>query len=174
MKLNEVINKLKKEIDEISAKLDQSNSEFKETRLKRRDAFLSFYDDLVIKVPEVYKHLTTKDSDSSLGVSGFAGLSLLDRDQPFGDALDQYEGGQTQMKNITFDFKPPGEQFDAESSARSGGEKTIAGLSLIFAMAQCQKPMPPPMILLDEVDAHLDNSNVELLSNYISTWKGAP
>lgn len=38
-------------------------------------------------------------------------------------------------------------------------------------MAQERIPQPPPMILLDEVDAHLDKENVELLSKFIKNWK---
>ena len=42
----------------------------------------------------------------------------------------------------------------------------MAGLALIFAMAK-SKQIPPHMILLDEVDAYLDEDNVNLLSKYI-------
>jgi len=34
-----------------------------------------------------------------------------------------------------------------------------------------KKPMQPPFILLDEVDAHLDEENVNLLSSYLAEWK---
>jgi chromosome segregation ATPase len=78
------------------------------------------------------------------------------------------------IKNIIYEFKPPNKQFDADISARSGGEKTIAGLALIFAMAIMKKPVIPPMILLDEVDAHLDNINVELLSSFLAQWHDSP
>lgn len=78
------------------------------------------------------------------------------------------------IQNILFDFKPPNKQFDSDVHARSGGEKTIAGLALIFSMAQMKKPACPPFILLDEVDAHLDPQNVELLSSYLANWKDAP
>jgi len=66
--------------------------------------------------------------------SGFANLSLLDRDQPFGDTIEEFDG-QTAIKNIIYEFKPPNKQFDSDITARSGGEKTIAGLALVFAMA---------------------------------------
>jgi chromosome segregation ATPase len=67
---------------------------------------------------------------------------------------------------MIYDFKPPNKQFDNDINSRSGGEKTIAGLALIFAMAQEKQPAPP-MILLDEVDAHLDKENIELLVKYL-------
>jgi chromosome segregation ATPase len=39
----------------------------------------------------------------------------------------------------------------------------MAALALIFSMAIDLHPYPPHMILLDEVDAHLDLDNVSLL-----------
>ena len=66
--------------------------------------------------------------------------------------------------------KPPNKLFDnGDINSRSGGEKTIAGLALLFSMAH-EKKVKPPMILLDEVDAHLDPDNVELLSAYLEKW----
>jgi chromosome segregation ATPase len=31
-------------------------------------------------------------------------------------------------------------------------------------------PQMPPMILLDEVDAHLDQDNIDLLSKFLKDW----
>ena len=39
------------------------------------------------------------------------------------------------VQNIVYDFKPPNKQFDNDINSRSGGEKTIAGLALVFALA---------------------------------------
>jgi structural maintenance of chromosome 1 len=46
----------------------------------------------------------------------------------------------------------------------SGGEKTVAALSLLFAIHSYH---PAPFFVLDEVDAALDNVNVAKVSNYI-------
>ena len=72
-----------------------------------------------------------------------------------------------------FDFRPPNKQFDFDISSRSGGEKTIAGLSLIFAMALSLKEYPH-FILLDEVDAHLDPENSKRLADFVKKHKGMP
>jgi chromosome segregation protein len=51
--------------------------------------------------------------------------------------------------------------------AMSGGEKTLAALSLIFAL---QRYKPAPFYYFDEVDAHLDEANAlkvgELIKQY--------
>jgi chromosome segregation ATPase len=46
----------------------------------------------------------------------------------------------------------------------------MAGLALVFALAQERHPQVPPMILLDEVDAHLDQENIDLLAKFLKDW----
>ncbi len=48
----------------------------------------------------------------------------------------------------------------------SGGEKTVAALALLFAIHSFH---PAPFFVLDEVDAALDNVNVNKVSNYIKS-----
>ena len=87
----------------------------------------------------------------------------MNREEPF----------QDEDQNIIYDFKPPNKQFDNDINSRSGGEKTIAGLALVFSLAMEKSPQPP-MILLDEVDAHLDQQNIDLLVKYIRNWENKP
>ena len=47
----------------------------------------------------------------------------------------------------------------------SGGEKTVASLSLLFAVHLVQ---PSPFFVLDEVDAALDNANVVRVADYVA------
>lgn len=58
---------------------------------------------------------------------------------------------------------PPLKRF-RDMEHLSGGEKTIAALALLFAIHSYQ---PSPFFVLDEVDAALDNANVERVLNYI-------
>ena len=46
----------------------------------------------------------------------------------------------------------------------SGGEKTVAALALLFAAHTYR---PSPFFILDEVDAALDPTNVQLVARYI-------
>ena len=53
--------------------------------------------------------------------------------------------------------QPPGKKL-ATLSLLSGGEQALTALSLIFAVFRCN---PAPVCVLDEVDAPLDDTNVE-------------
>ena len=50
-------------------------------------------------------------------------------------------------------------------SAMSGGERTMAACALLFALVSYR---PPPFLVLDEVDAHLDAKNVDRLCNFFA------
>ena len=67
------------------------------------------------------------------------------------EAEDPLEGG------LEIIAKPPGKK-PATLSLLSGGEQTLTALSLIFAVFLTN---PSPICVLDEVDAPLDDSNVE-------------
>ena len=59
---------------------------------------------------------------------------------------------------------PPSKKY-RDIQSLSGGEKSIASLALLLAMHACS---PPPFFILDEVDAALDNVNVQKVAAYIS------
>jgi len=73
---------------------------------------------------------------------------------------DPFAGGINMM------VKPRGKEVKF-LEAMSGGEKTLAALSLIFAL---QRYRPAPFYYFDEVDAHLDEANAvrvgELIKEY--------
>ncbi len=67
---------------------------------------------------------------------------------------DIFSGGLSYL--VQFQGKPP-----RESTALSGGEKTMAATVFLLAL---QSLKPSPFYLMDEVDAHLDAQNTERLS----------
>ncbi|QDU72422.1 chromosome segregation protein SMC [Mucisphaera calidilacus] len=62
--------------------------------------------------------------------------------------------------------KPPGKEPRALSQL-SGGEKTMTAVALLMAIF---KTRPSPYAILDEVDAALDEANVERFTNVVQTF----
>ena len=75
---------------------------------------------------------------------GEAELRLLDAEDPLESGLDIFA-------------RPPGKKMQS-LSLLSGGEQALTALSLLFAMFQTN---PAPICILDEVDAPLDDANVD-------------
>ncbi len=75
---------------------------------------------------------------------GRAHLALVGSEDPLEAGLEIYA-------------QPPGKKL-ATLSLLSGGEQALTALSLIFAVFRCN---PAPVCVLDEVDAPLDDANVE-------------
>ncbi len=81
---------------------------------------------------------------------GEGGLKLENEEDPF-------EGG------LAIWARPPGKKVH-RINALSGGEKSIAAMSFIFAM---QGYDPSPFYLLDEIDQNLDAINTEIVAKRI-------
>lgn len=63
--------------------------------------------------------------------------------------------------------QPPGKKL-INYNLLSGGEKSLIGVALVLAIFQFK---PSPFCILDEVDAALDEANVERFADYIKMFK---
>ena len=88
-----------------------------------------------------------------------------------------FKGGTAQLKltdpnniletGIEIVASPPGKSLKS-ISLLSGGEKTFTAISLLFAIL---KSRPVPFCVLDEVEAALDEVNVESFGEYLQGLK---
>ncbi len=78
-------------------------------------------------------------------------------DLQFTESQDVLEAG------IEITAKPPGKQMRS-ISLLSGGEKCLTAVALLFAIFEVK---PAPFCILDEIDAPLDDSNVERFVNVV-------
>jgi chromosome segregation protein len=89
---------------------------------------------------------------------------------PGGDAkMWQTNPENLSETGIEISVQPPGKKLMA-LAALSGGERAMAASALIFALIAVK---PSPFYLLDEVDAALDDANVERFSNVVRELAGS-
>jgi len=110
----------------------------------KKEVFMKTYNEVIGNFKNIFKSLNTK---------GELHVELENSENPF-------EGG------LDIQIKMAGNKY-LDIKSLSGGEKTLAALSFIFAI---QEHSPSPFYLLDEVDAALDKRNSETLSNLIKKY----
>lgn len=153
-KLNDMETQIKDLItdtDTANEALNQSQATFNELKEKRKSRFLETFMPVAGIINRIYKEMTKLQKNNYYG--GNALLYLEDADEP-------YNGG------VIYSPTPPGKRCMYEMEQLSGGEKTIAALSLLFAIRAAH---PSPFYILDEVDAFLDVENRQLLLGYLQS-----
>mmetsp|Transcript_7203 Transcript_7203/g.10526 ORF Transcript_7203/g.10526 Transcript_7203/m.10526 type:complete len:1311 (-) Transcript_7203:37-3969(-) len=136
------------DFDKAKADARKASTAFNKIRQKRSEKFTEAFNHIDEALKIIYNDMT-KSSKHPLG--GEAYLSLDDTEEP-------YKGG------MKFNAMPPMKRF-RDMEQLSGGEKTVAALSLLFAIHSFR---PAPFFVMDEVDAALDNVNLRKVCNYIA------
>ena len=67
---------------------------------------------------------------------------------------------------IEIEAQPPGKKLQ-NISLLSGGERTLTALALMFAVLRSK---PTPFCILDEVEAALDETNIDAFARYVKTF----
>lgn len=104
--------------------------------------------------------------------------SFEDINQKFKETFQElFKGGHAELKltdpdnlletGIEIVASPPGKSLKS-ISLLSGGEKTFTAISLLFAILKCREM---PFCILDEVEAALDEANVDGFGEYITKLK---
>ncbi len=147
----EIYDEVSKQYEEITGKVDKLKAEkddvlrmMKEIDGKKQDIFMKTFREIHKNFKEIFASLSTK------------GEAHLEIESP----ENVFEGGLDIKVRLT------GNKF-LDIKSLSGGEKTLAALSFIFAI---QEYSPASFYLFDEVDAALDSRNSELLSNLIQKY----
>jgi chromosome segregation protein len=111
------------------------------------EKFLKTFQEVDKKLKEIFPILFN---------GGTAGLKLTDETRPL-------ESG------VLVEVQPPGKRL-SHMGLLSGGEKALAGMALIFAIYMIK---PSPFCLLDEVDAPLDEANIDRFNRLLEEIKKA-
>uniref|UniRef100_A0AAX7TNK6 SMC hinge domain-containing protein n=1 Tax=Astatotilapia calliptera TaxID=8154 RepID=A0AAX7TNK6_ASTCA len=119
------------------------NQEFQQVRSQRLHLFSQCFEHVSVIIDQVYKRICRNNSAQAI-------LSAENPEEP-------YLGG------INYNCVAPGKRFMSMDNL-SGGEKAIAALAFIFAIHSFR---PAPFLILDEVDAALDNTNIGKVTSFI-------
>ena len=109
-----------------------------------RTKFKENFDQVVIHFEEIFKELFG---------GGQAELRLDDENHPLEAGLEIIA-------------QPPGKKLQ-NINLMSGGEKTMTAIALMFAVL---KTKPTPFCILDEVEAALDDANIDRFANYLKNF----
>ncbi len=147
-------------------KIDQYEKDQKEL------AFLeSQYDDLVKTREDILSMIRRLEAEMRLAFNESFGL-INEKFQEIFAIL--FDGGQAELildsddvlnAGIEIVAKPPGKKLKS-IGLLSGGEKSLTAVALLFAIFEIN---PAPFCVLDEIDAALDEANINKYINYLKS-----
>ncbi len=124
------------ERDDLTAALGKFDEAIRTINSEGRQRLRDAFDEVDRNFREMFESL--------FGAGASASLALIDSEDPFEAGVEIYA-------------QPPGKRL-LSLSQMSGGEKALTALALIFALFLTN---PAPVCVLDEVDAPLDDANVQ-------------
>ncbi len=127
--------------DDLLSSMDALNKAIRKINRISMEKFTETFRQVDDKLKEVFPILFQ---------GGTAGLRLTDEDKPL-------ESG------VLVEVKPPGKRL-SHMGLLSGGEKALVAMALLFAIYLIK---PSPFCLLDEVDAPLDEANIDRFNNLL-------
>ena len=129
---------------DITDAMDELNSIISDMDKIIKTRFKSNFDEVVKNFEEIFKDLFG---------GGTAELTLDNEDDPL-------ESG------IQINAQPPGKKLQ-NINLLSGGEKSMTAIALMFAVL---KTKPTPFCILDEVEAALDDANIDRFAGYLKNF----
>lgn len=136
-------------------------SKQKEDLLKAKDKILSAIDEMdeimIKQFTEMFEKINSELNDvfRSLFGGGKARLFMVDPEDVLNTGID-------------IDVQPPGKTVQ-NIRLFSGGEKSLIAICILFSIL---KARTMPLCIFDEVEAALDQANVERFAKYISKFRG--
>lgn len=166
------IHKLEQEIAELGPINHQAIEEYK--RLNDRYVFLVKQSEDLLSARD-YLNTVIKDIDKNMSVQFQQAFTQINK--YFKDIFCKlFGGGSAELKlleptdiletGVDIVVQPPGKKLQ-NLALLSGGERALAVIGLLFALLTYR---PAPFCVLDEVDAALDEANVERFSTFLKQY----
>lgn len=170
---NEEVIALRNEIQALG-NINMSAPEEYEEINKRYEFIKKNYDDLIASRDMILK--TIEEMDAVMKKQFKETFDKINHELPFTFA-SFFGGGKAKLvlededdilnSGIDIDVQPPGKNV---KSIRlfSGGEKTLIAICVLFTILKIR---PVPLIVFDEVEAPLDQANVERFAKYVKNFE---
>ncbi len=163
------MNALKKQIRDLGSVNVNAIEEYKEVST-RYEFLKGQYEDLVNAKEALLKIIGELDSGMRRQFKEQFGLIAKSFDKTFKDmfgggtgTLELVEDEDILESGIRIIAQPPGKKLQ-NMMQLSGGEKALTAIALLFAI---QNLKPSPFCLLDEIEAALDENNVDRYARYL-------
>ncbi len=164
---------IRKEIKDLGSVNVNAIEEYKE--VKERHTFLSAQYEDIVKSAESLRGII---AELDKGMKKQFNERFADIQREFDTVFRQlFGGGKGTLELLDADdvletgvriiAQPPGKKLQ-NMMQLSGGEKALTAIALLFAI---QNLKPSPFCLLDEIEAALDESNVDRFANYLNKLK---
>lgn len=137
--------RVNEEYERLKAAAIAAKNELNDAKRRRTHLFMECFERVNKEVARIYKSLTMTETSE-----GNAYLALGNTAEPF-------------KEGIRFHLMPPNKRF-REARMLSGGERTMAVLSLLFAFHAYR---PAPFYVFDEIDSALDKTNVARVVSFM-------
>ncbi|MDR0696779.1 MAG: chromosome segregation protein SMC [Christensenellaceae bacterium] len=166
---------LKRDIDKIGPINELAEDHFYEEKRRYTETKLQF-DDLVKAEEELIKIIDDLTNEMTTKFTNRFNIINKNFNQVF---QDLFGGGSAKLElnledgtksileaGIEIKAQPPNKQL-TNMSLLSGGEQSLIAISILFAII---KMNPMPFCVLDEIEAALDDSNVDLFAQYLKKF----
>ena len=162
--LKKGMNDLRQIIDDLDLRIKDT---FDESFNKINEKF-EFYFRVLFNGGRAYLSVIKNEPPTELPVDGEAGeIEAAETEQlrPEEKVLEKYEHAGSGIMGIDIKATPPGKKL-ASIQALSGGERALTSIALLCSLLTC---FPSPCVVLDEVDAALDDANTIRFGQILGT-----
>ena len=121
--------------------IDSLDKAIKKINKVSREKFIATFEEVDKKIKKIFPILFN---------GGSAGLKLIDETRPL-------------QSGVLVEVRPPGKKL-SHMGLLSGGEKALVAMAFLFAIYLIK---PSPFCLLDEVDAPLDEANIDRFNDLL-------
>jgi|SRR5579872_796235 len=149
--IEELDTHIKKQFQDAFAMIDQQFQNYFRVLFNGGRAYLSVLRPVKEKESESVEAAVDGQGQDDLEESTENGPKL----RPEEKVIAKYEKGADDIVGIDIKATPPGKKLST-ISALSGGERALTSIALLCALLSC---FPSPFVVLDEVDAALDEAN---------------